>query len=97
MIMKSGADAFHGSVQGSWEDDSFQGDNISPELEAQGITFTNPINYYHDWNADFGGYAVRSKLWFYGGASSQKTHIPDWFRGGPQSPRVLDVPRCATW
>ena len=72
MIMKSGADAFHGSVQGSWEDDSFQGDNITPELAAQGITFTNPINYYHDWNADFGGYAVRSKLWFYGGASSQK-------------------------
>jgi hypothetical protein len=72
MIMKSGADAFHGSAQGSWEDDSFQGNNISPELAAQGIEFTNPINYYYDWNADFGGYAIRSKLWFYGGASSQK-------------------------
>jgi len=72
MIMKTGGNAFHGSVQGSYENKGFQGNNVSSGLRAQGFTITNPINYYHDWNADLGGYIVKNKLWFYGGASSQK-------------------------
>jgi len=72
LVMKSGGNMFHGSAQGSYEDDSWQGDNVSDELRAQGFTITNPINYYWDWNADLGGYIVKNKLWFYGGASSQK-------------------------
>ena len=70
--MKSGGNTFHGSAQGAYENKAWQGNNVTPELGAQGFTITNPINYYHDWNADIGGYIVRNKLWFYGGASSQK-------------------------
>jgi hypothetical protein len=72
LVMKSGGNMFHGSAQGSYEDDSWQGDNVTDELRAQGYTITNPINYYWDWNGDLGGYIIKNKLWFYGGASSQK-------------------------
>jgi Carboxypeptidase regulatory-like domain len=72
LIMKSGGNAFHGSTQGSYENKAWQGNNVTSTLRGQGFTITNPINYYFDWNADFGGYIVRNKLWFYGGASSQK-------------------------
>ena len=72
LIMKSGGNAFHGSVQSSYENKKWQGNNVSSGLRAQGFTITNPINYYYDWNGDVGGYIVKNKLWFYGGASSQK-------------------------
>lgn len=72
LIMKSGGNTFHGSSQASYENKAWQGNNVSSGLRSQGFTITNPINYYYDWNADLGGYLVKNKLWFYGGASSQK-------------------------
>ena len=72
LIMKSGGNTFHGSSQGSYENKGWQSSNVSSGLRAQGFTITNPINYYYDWNADAGGYIIKNKLWFYGGASSQK-------------------------
>jgi hypothetical protein len=72
LIMKSGGNTFHGSAQGSYENKAWQGNNVSSALRSRGFTITNPINYYFDWNADIGGYILKNKLWFYGGASSQK-------------------------
>ena len=86
LVMKSGGNMFHGSGQGSYEDESWQSDNVSDELRAQGFTITNPINYYWDWNADLGGYIIKNKLWFYGGASSQKiSQYQIGFVEGPNS------------
>ncbi len=72
MIMKSGGNAFHGSVEGDYENKSWQSNNVSPGLAAQGFTVTNPVTRYYDWNAELGGYIVKDKLWFYGGASRQE-------------------------
>ena len=92
MIMKSGADTFHGSPQGSYENNNFQGNNITPELSAQGITFTNPIILLR---LECGFRRLRCQeqtvvLWRR--ELAEDFTVPDRFRGGPQCPRVLDVP-----
>ena len=72
-VMKSGSNAFHGTAQGSYENPKWQGNNVTPELAAQGITNTNPIvdPGYFDYHFDFGGRIVKDTLWFYGGTSQQ--------------------------
>lgn len=72
MIMKSGGNTFHGSVESDYENENWQSNNVTPELAAQGFTVTNPTTRYYDVNGDVGGYILKNKLWFYGGASKQE-------------------------
>ena len=72
MIMKSGGNTFRGSVEGDYENEKWQSNNVSKDLAAQGFTITNPTTRYYDFNADLGGFLVKNKLWFYGGASKQE-------------------------
>jgi hypothetical protein len=66
IIPKQGGNIFSGSVFVSGTGDSFQGDNLSPELVAQGLTATNSIQKLWDFHPSFGGPIVRDKLWFFG-------------------------------
>src|SRR5262249_37310717 len=72
-VMKSGSNAFHGSARASYENPTWQGNNVTAELAAQGVTNTNPIISpgFYDYNFDLGGRVVRDKLWFYAGTSQQ--------------------------
>ena len=70
-IIKSGGNAFHGSAYGDGESEKWQANNLTPELSAQGLRFTNPLREYYAYAADLGGRIVRDKLWFYGGFSKQ--------------------------
>src|SRR5213594_603666 len=72
MIMKSGGNTFHGSVEGDYENKRWQSNNVSKDLAAKGFSITNPTTRYYDFNGDFGGYIFKNKLWFYGGASKQE-------------------------
>jgi len=68
-VMKSGGNTLHGSARANYENPAWQGNNVTPELAAQGITNPNPIVTpgFYDYNFDIGGRIVRDKLWFYGG------------------------------
>lgn len=66
MVTKSGGNELSGGTSIFWEDDSFQGDNVSDELREQGVTSGNPINFIYDFNAHVGGPIVRDKAWFFG-------------------------------
>ena len=72
MIMKSGGNTFHGSAEADYENKNWQSNNVSDDLAAQGFKVTNPTTRYYDCNGDFGGYILKNKLWFYGGASKQE-------------------------
>lgn len=72
MIMKSGGNTFRGSVEGDYENKRWQSNNVSKDLAARGFTVTNPTTRYYDFNADLGGFLIKNKLWFYGGASKQE-------------------------
>jgi hypothetical protein len=72
-LLKSGSNTFHGSARGAYENPKWQGNNITPELAAQGITNTNPIvdpGFYEDI-LDIGGRIIPNKLWFYAAYSNQ--------------------------
>ncbi len=70
-VVKSGGNAFHGTLVGSYESPTLQSDNITPALQAQGLKQTSPLQHYYDMAADLGGRLIRDKLWFYGGLSRQ--------------------------
>jgi len=72
MIMKSGGNTFHGSGEGDYENKNWQSNNVSDDLAAQGFKITNPTLRYYDANGELGGYIVKNKLWFFGGASKQQ-------------------------
>jgi len=70
-VVKSGGNQFHGTYTGSWQSPKFQSSNITPELQAQGLSQTNPLKHYYDIAGDLGGRVVRDKVWFYAGLSRQ--------------------------
>jgi hypothetical protein len=69
VVIRSGANQFHGEYQGAFESPEFQANNVTPALSAQGIKFTNPIQHFYEYAGDLGGRLVRDKLWFYFGYS----------------------------
>jgi hypothetical protein len=97
-IMKSGSNDFHGDVMGDLENASFQGNNVTPALAAQGVKNTSPLRRYYDFAGDFGGRIIRDKLWFYGGASKQEVITGQFgFVSGPDAAgcwTCLDAPQA---
>jgi hypothetical protein len=65
MVSKAGGNSFGGGASIFWEDNSFQGDNVTDELRALGARNGNPINYIYDFNANLGGPLRRDKVWFF--------------------------------
>src|SRR5512134_2967363 len=66
IIPKQGGNNFSGSFFISGTGDSFQGDNLSPDIVAKGLIATNSIQKLWDFHPSFGGPIVRDKLWFFG-------------------------------
>ncbi len=86
MIMKSGGNIFHGSVEGDYENKRWQSNNVSNDLAAKGFSITNPTTRYYDVNGDLGGYIFKDTLWFYGGASKQEIdQLQIGFVAGPNA------------
>ena len=96
-ILKSGGNDFHGQYQGSFERPGLQGNNRTPELLAQGVSFTNPLKSYADGAVDLGGRIIRDRLWAYGAwnRQSQTTGLLGFAAGpGPDGKYLTtdDVP-----
>jgi outer membrane receptor protein involved in Fe transport len=64
MVTKSGGNDFRGRVSESYMRQP--GSNLTPELNARGLSVGTSLKYYNDTSADLGGRIVRDKLWFYG-------------------------------
>ena len=66
-VIKSGSNKFSGNYLLAWQDGAFQGNNVTPELRAQGFDpGNNKFTRYNDISLDLGGPIIRDKLWFYG-------------------------------
>ena len=66
IIGKQGGNRFAGSFFISGTGSAFQGNNLTPEQQAKGLTAANSIKKLWDVNPSFGGPIVRDKLWFFG-------------------------------
>ena len=47
-VLKSGSNQFHGTYRLGYEGSGFESDNITPELQAQGLSATVPLRYYYE-------------------------------------------------
>jgi hypothetical protein len=66
IVPKQGGNRFAGSFFMSGTGSAFQGDNLTPEVQAKGIRATNSIQKLYDINPSIGGPLKRDRLWFFG-------------------------------
>jgi len=64
-VMKTGGNQFHGLVFLDWEDGSFQGDNITDTLKAQGFAQPDKFTRYNDFTFNAGGPIKKDKFWWF--------------------------------
>jgi hypothetical protein len=66
IIGKQGGNRFAGTFFVSGTGSKFQGNNLTPEITAKGLTATGNIEKLWEVNPSLGGPIVRDKLWFFG-------------------------------
>lgn len=66
MVPREGGNQFHGEIFGSGATSSFQSNNLSAGLVAQGLKAQNRTDTIYDINPGIGGPILRDRLWFYG-------------------------------
>jgi hypothetical protein len=66
-IVKSGGNIFRGRAEATWEDQKFEGNNLTPTLISQGYTTPQLLLQAKDSSLNLGGPIVRDKWWFFGG------------------------------
>ena len=65
IIVKSGADRFHGGSAYYFENDSMVSDNLTQELRDQGVSSGSSINLFSDWTAQLGGPLMKDRIRFF--------------------------------
>ncbi len=65
MIPREGGNRFSGAFFSAWSDGAWQGDNLSDDLKAQGLTAVDKIDKIYDFNLSIGGPVKQDKLWFF--------------------------------
>ena len=91
-IVKSGGNAFHGSMFGGVENARLQGSNIDAGLIAKGAINGDKLVNLFDVSAELGGPIKHDKLWFYVAGRDQHrgSSINAFIQGAP--PGVLPGP-----
>jgi Carboxypeptidase regulatory-like domain len=78
-IVKSGSNDLHGLFFYDREPLDLQSSNLSPELEAQGVTNTSSVARYQSVHGDIGGPLMRDKLWWF--YAFRKLNSDNWTPG----------------
>jgi len=73
-VVKSGANQFHGQVYYARTSGNLRSDNITPELERQGITEGDRLRLRDDWSGELGGRIKRDKVWFFASSRQRRQH-----------------------
>jgi len=66
LIPKEGGNSLSGSNFVGYTAHGFQGNNLTDELKAKGLTTGDGVQYIYDVNASLGGPIIRNTLWFFG-------------------------------
>jgi hypothetical protein len=65
LIPRDGGNRYSGSLYLGFTDGSWQSDNLTDALRAQGVSAPTGITNIHDVNPSFGGPILQDKLWFF--------------------------------
>jgi hypothetical protein len=93
-VIKSGGNDFHGTALASWEDRSFQSNNVDQALLNRGFSPSpNNLTRYNDFDFDFGGPIRHNKLWFYTAYDDVYTgqHIAGFVTQATNQPAVYTI------
>src|SRR6476619_2452140 len=66
LVPKDGGNKFSGGFKAPKSPESWQGNNLTDDLKAMGVTGVDRIANFYEWNAEQGGPIAKDKLWFYG-------------------------------
>ncbi|PYR46714.1 MAG: hypothetical protein DMF95_17880 [Acidobacteria bacterium] len=66
LVGKQGGNRFAGTFFVSGTGSSFQGNNLTSDVQAKGLTAANSIQKLWEVNPSLGGPIVRDRLWFFG-------------------------------
>jgi hypothetical protein len=66
LVSKSGGNQYHGRYAEQYINDKFQSNNLDDKLKSQGLSFTDSVIHFNDFNSDLGGKVIEDQLWFYG-------------------------------
>ncbi|MBM3779195.1 MAG: TonB-dependent receptor [Acidimicrobiia bacterium] len=64
IVPKDGGNTFAAYFNANWTNGDLQGENLTPELEARGITAPPKVLANYDVAGGFGGPILKDKLWF---------------------------------
>jgi hypothetical protein len=65
LVVKSGGNEFHGTLQEQYMSGRVQSSNIDANLRAQGLQAGDSLKSFQDLGGDLGGRIIRNRLWFY--------------------------------
>ena len=66
LIPKDGGNQFRGGFKAFKSPSSWQGDNLTDDLRALGVSGVDKIANFYEWNVEQGGPIIKNKLWFFG-------------------------------
>ncbi len=75
LVTRSGGNRFRGSSRLFVVDNNLQGDNITPELQAQGAGSGNPVKNIKDYGFEVGGPIKRNRAWFWNAYGRQDIEV----------------------
>jgi hypothetical protein len=75
-VVRSGSDAYRGSLYGTWSNNSLVSSNLTSDLQSQGFRQSPRLQIRRDLTADFGGKVVPRRVWIYA-AITRNEHRAD--------------------
>ncbi|HXH24690.1 MAG TPA: carboxypeptidase-like regulatory domain-containing protein, partial [Vicinamibacterales bacterium] len=72
IVPREGGNTFRGTMFATGVNSAWQGDNLTPELEARGLPEPNRMKRAYDINPSLGGPIFLDRLWFYSSARWQE-------------------------
>jgi hypothetical protein len=79
LIPREGGNTFRGTFFGGFSNNGMAANNLTPDLQARGLTAINSVKKVVDANPGVGGPLVQDRLWFYG---SYHLNVADTWASG---------------
>ncbi|MFA5911588.1 MAG: carboxypeptidase regulatory-like domain-containing protein [Vicinamibacterales bacterium] len=76
LIPKDGGNQFRGGFKGFKSPKKWQGNNLTDDLRAIGVSAVDKIDNFYEWNVEQGGPIMKNKLWFFGAFRRAKYDRP---------------------
>ena len=98
MIPKDGGNTFSGALFFSGTNSGLQNNNLTDELQTQGLTSVNSVRRVYDFNGALGGRIVKDRAWFFGAARrwGTTTTVANLYGDANLAARVVGAP-TAVW